>query len=193
MPDLIPTRATPDDTPRILELLDNAAAWLHRRGITAQWSIGGFPTERIISDIRDGHVYVVRHDTSLVAAVTIDRRADPELWQPDDNPDRAVYVHRLVVRRSWAGRRIGALLLDFAAECAAAAGLPLVRVDCAKGNTDLHRYYTSMGFSHVRTVDLPHRRSGALFQRATCGDRTAPALTTDLKAGVTLSANLSRR
>ena len=36
---------------------------------------------------------------------------------------------------------------------------------CAKGNPGLQGYYRSRGFRHVRTVDLPHRASGALFQR----------------------------
>jgi hypothetical protein len=40
-----------------------------------------------------------------------------------------------------------------------------LRVDAWKTNPDLGRYYESQSFAHVRTVDLPHRRSGALYQR----------------------------
>jgi GNAT superfamily N-acetyltransferase len=175
MTELILTKATLADTAHIMELLDNAAHWLHARGITDQWSVGEFPTGRIIRDILNGHVYALRHAASLVAAITIDSRADMELWQPDDDPGCAFYVHRLVVRRRWAGRGIGAFLLDLAAERAAASGLGFIRVDCAKGNGELHGYYKRLGFSHVRTVDLPHRRSGALFQRQTCGEERDPA------------------
>jgi hypothetical protein len=50
------------------------------------------------------------------------------------------------------------------------SGPRFIRVDCATGNGELHGYYKRLGFSHVRTVDLPHRRSGALFQRQTCGE-----------------------
>lgn len=40
-----------------------------------------------------------------------------------------------------------------------------LRLDCAKHNARLRTYYDAHGFTHVRTVDLAHRESGALFER----------------------------
>jgi hypothetical protein len=48
-----------------------------------------------------------------------------------------------------------------------AAGL---RLDAWRTNEALHAYYRKAGFQHVRTVEYPHRGSGALFQRATSQD-----------------------
>jgi hypothetical protein len=39
-----------------------------------------------------------------------------------------------------------------------------LRRDCAKNNTRLHDYYRQLGFA-LWTIDLPRRKSGALFQR----------------------------
>ncbi len=61
------------------------------------------------------------------------------------------------------GQSLGAALLDWAAGRATEAGR--LRLDAWKTNAALHTYYTSLGFTHLRTVDLPHRRSGALFER----------------------------
>ena len=49
------------------------------------------------------------------------------------------------------------------ASSSAATGRPWLRLDCAKHNTRLHDYYRAHGFTHLRTIDLPHRESGALF------------------------------
>ena len=35
-----------------------------------------------------------------------------------------------------------------------------------RDNQPLHDYYLCLGFEHVRTIELGHRLSGSLFQRA---------------------------
>jgi GNAT superfamily N-acetyltransferase len=97
--------------------------------------------------------------------MTVDEYADPEFWHPEDDPGSALYVHRMVVRRSEAGRDLGAVLLDCAEQLAADRRKKWVRLDARRTNTDLHAYYVAHGFTHVRTVCLDHRPSGALFQR----------------------------
>jgi hypothetical protein len=47
------------------------------------------------------------------------------------------------------------------------AGKPWLCSDAWKDNLSLHRYYESQGFVLLRVIDLPHRGSGALFQRPT--------------------------
>ncbi|MCX4387635.1 hypothetical protein OG777_11920 [Micromonospora peucetia] len=40
-----------------------------------------------------------------------------------------------------------------------------LRLNAWKANAALHCYYLGQGFRHVRTVDVPGRNSGALFER----------------------------
>jgi ribosomal protein S18 acetylase RimI-like enzyme len=98
--------------------------------------------------------------------VTIDTFADPEFWTKDDNPDDAVYVHRMIVQRAFGGRGLGKVMLLFAETIASRAGRHWVRLDAWSTNSSLHAYYRSLGFEHVRTLRFQHRGSGALFQRA---------------------------
>jgi hypothetical protein len=58
-------------------------------------------------------------------------------------------------------------MLDWAAARARETGKSWLRLDAWKTNLALHRYYRSQGFALLRVVDLPHRQSGALFQRST--------------------------
>ena len=155
--------ATPDDLDTIVELLRQAYYWLIGRGITAQW-VRPFPPEAIEPLIKRGEVYLATHDGRPIATFTLTYTPDPELW--NHQPDDAGYIRRLAVHRAHASHGVGAQLLDFASQLVAAAGRPWLRLDCAKHNTRLHDYYRAHGFTHLRTIDLPHRESGALFERS---------------------------
>ncbi|SDQ99758.1 GNAT family N-acetyltransferase [Thermostaphylospora chromogena] len=163
--------AGPDDLPGVLALLAEAAEWLHRRGVR-QWPRGGFGRERIMPLIESSVLYVghlaepERAGDGPVAVVAVDEYADPEFWTSADDPASALYVHKLAVSRRVAGQGVGEALLDWAGMLALVRGKRWLRLDCAKDNGGLQAYYRGRRFRHVRTVNLPHRASGALFQRA---------------------------
>jgi ribosomal protein S18 acetylase RimI-like enzyme len=154
--------ATVDDLATVQSVLAEAAAWLASRGID-QWPVG-FREDQTLRRIRQGSVYLAFVAGEPVATITLDTWADPEFW---DAPDGAGYVHRLAVRRAWAGQGIGGALLDWAGQRVAAAGGRWLRLDCMRDNKPLHDYYRGLGFEHVRDVELGHRISGSLFQRPT--------------------------
>jgi ribosomal protein S18 acetylase RimI-like enzyme len=166
-------RAEPEDLSGVLTLLADTAEWLHAQGVR-QWPRGGFGPERITPLIEERVLFLLDDELRYldpdesappVATIALDGHADPEFWSPGDNPGAALYVHKLAVARPWSGSGLGDALLDWAGAAAHAAGLPLLRLDCSKTNWRLQQYYRRRGFRHVRTVDLPHRASGALFER----------------------------
>ncbi|MEW2523163.1 GNAT family N-acetyltransferase [Actinacidiphila alni] len=155
--------ARPDELSQVEHLLREASAWLASRGID-QWQ---FPPhrDRITAALERGEVFLALVDDQPIATLQVDAHADPEFWTAEDEPAGALYVHRMAVSRHCAGAGIGSMLLDWAAERAAAAGKAWLRLDAWKDNPGLHRYYEAEGFVLVRVIDLPHRGSGALFQR----------------------------
>ncbi|MEV0384166.1 GNAT family N-acetyltransferase [Nonomuraea sp. NPDC050643] len=168
-------RAEPADLPGVLTLLADTAEWLYTRGVR-QWPRGGFGPERIeplieerVLFLLDDELRYLDPDESAppVATIALDEHADPEFWTPADDPGAALYIHKLAVARPWSGSGLGDALLDWAGAMAHSSGLPWLRLDCAKGNPRLQDYYRGRGFRHLRTVDLPHRSSGALFERPT--------------------------
>jgi ribosomal protein S18 acetylase RimI-like enzyme len=110
-------------------------------------------------------------DRFPIATATITTWADPDFahaW-PSGAGD-AVYVMRLAVtttarQLARGGPGFGSQLLDFAEYVARQRGLGRVRLDCSRENTDLHFYYLRHGFRPMGRVDVPGRRSGALFER----------------------------
>ncbi|MEK2476710.1 GNAT family N-acetyltransferase [Streptomyces noursei] len=164
MPDhltLRPARAAEADA--IATMWDEATAWLRSRGID-QWQ---YPANRgtIVRDIERGNAHVVLDGAVYLGTITTDECADPEFWLPVDAPNEALYVHRLIARPLARGASLGSAMLNWASRQAARAGKRWLRVDVWKTNADLGRYYEAQAFLKVRTVDLPHRRSGALYQR----------------------------
>ncbi|MFC4059326.1 GNAT family N-acetyltransferase [Planomonospora corallina] len=157
-------RAVAADLPGVLALLAETAAWLNRQGVR-QWPAGGFPAERIAPLVDRGDMYLLDGPAGPIATVALDGEADPEFWTAQDAPGSALYVHKLAVARGHAGRGLGEALLDWAGLRVVAAGRRWLRLDCAKDNRRLQEYYRRLRFAHLRTVDLPHRASGALFQR----------------------------
>lgn len=166
-------RAQAQDLDDVAEVLAEAAVWLGSQGLD-QWQ---YPVrrEQVAESISRGECYIATsgqngRGSEVLATITVDDHADPEFWSPEDGPDEALYVHRLAVRRSAAGRELGAYLLDWAGGHAYAAGKKWLRLDAWRSNPGLLDYYAQRGWQHVRTVELGHRKSGALFQRRAVAD-----------------------
>lgn len=151
------------DLPAVVALLTEASGWLGTLG-SDQWQ---YPprTDRIAAGIETGTVWMAAQGQRTIGTITIDDYADPEFWLPTDNPTDALYVHRAVVARAVAGQHIGAALLSWASLRAGATARTWIRLDAWATNTRLQDYYIAQGWTHVRTIHLPHRGSGALFQR----------------------------
>jgi GNAT superfamily N-acetyltransferase len=167
--------ARPCDQPAVEQLWADAAAWLASIG-SDQWQ---YPprSARIAASIVAGTCWLVDGESDPVATITLDDYADPDFWRAEDGPDSAMYVHRLIVARAAAGAGIGSALLDWASGRAEAAGRRWLRADCWRTNAELRVWYEGQAFGLLRVVDVPHRRSGALYQRrAGVRLREGPAL-----------------
>jgi len=166
-----------DDLPVIVAMRKEASDWLATRGVD-QWAVA-WPnpeaqSERILSSIRAGETWMVRDDDEGTAAtVALDTFSDPRLWTPDEQADPSMYLHRLIVRRRYAG--LGTDVIEWACDRAGQLGNHWVRIDVWTDNVGLHRYYERNGFRAVRTLDLSDYPSGALFQRPATDPRAERA------------------
>src|SRR5438309_2329458 len=91
-----PARLADLDT--VLDILAEAARALRARG-RKSWP-DRFPPTFIRRTIDAGHVYVAWQADQAAGTLTL-QPADPEIWV--DAPDDALYLHRLAVRRAFAG------------------------------------------------------------------------------------------
>lgn len=170
-------RAVSTDLPEVIMILRSAADWLHARGYD-QWPDGS-PTlgpAKISAQIARGEFWLVTEDGEAAACVAISGDGDTDFWTPCELAEPAVYLSKLAIARSYAGRGLGAVLLRWACDRAASLGVKWVRLDVWRTNTDLQSYYRERGWEQLRIAEVPGRRSGALFQRPAVPDPVAAAM-----------------
>jgi predicted N-acetyltransferase YhbS len=170
--------AADDDRDAIIGLIDEAARWLQRtkkEDAAGQW-VRPWPNERdrdkrIVQGIRSRSTWMVEYNGTLAGTITYRKQGSKKLWYRRELAEPSVYISRLIVSHKFAGRRIGAALIDWAGMNGMAAWkAEWVRVDVWTDNLLLHGYYKEQGFDHVRTCafeDPWEYPSAALFQKPT--------------------------
>ncbi|MGH8933655.1 MAG: GNAT family N-acetyltransferase [Egibacteraceae bacterium] len=162
------TPASPDDLDILLALRDEGARWLASLDIdqwSSPWPSQDLMVEGMLCNIQAEETFIVWDHTAAAATITVHRWANPDLWTESERAEPALYCHKLTVVRAYAGRALGAELIDWVCSRAVNSGATWLRADVWTTNDKLQRYYSDHGFDYVRTVVLPHNPSGALFQR----------------------------
>jgi GNAT superfamily N-acetyltransferase len=168
---LVIRRASIHEIGTVQRLIEAAAQWLGSKN-TDQWA-SPWPseqarTQRILTGLRSGRTWIAWDRQRPAATITADPN-DYQAWPADLQGDPAVYVSRLVVSRPYAGRGLGAQLVDWAGLRARREhGADWVRVDVWTTNTALHGYYEQLGFELCGwCASIPGYPSAALFQKPT--------------------------
>lgn len=155
--------AAPEELPDVMTLIDERRRWLRERGID-QWNVGREFKTRMANAIDRHEVWLLRDDGAPLATLTMTPKGDPDFWTSDELQEPALYLGKMATTVERGGQGLGALLLSWARDRAARCGFNVLRWDVWKTNTNLLRYYCSAGARHIRTVDVPGRWSGALFE-----------------------------
>jgi RimJ/RimL family protein N-acetyltransferase len=165
-------RASIDQQEILIRLIDAAGAWLRDEKGSTQWN-RPWPTraardQRIRDGLIGGRTWIVWDGDVAAASVTIEQTGSPALWTADERRTPAVYLHRLVLKRQYAGRGLGARLINWAAQQGFLENpeATCIRIDTWTDNHGLHKYYEGQGFKFVAVRDTPDGcPSGRLFQR----------------------------
>ncbi|MDT0382057.1 GNAT family N-acetyltransferase [Streptomyces sp. DSM 42041] len=142
--------AQPDDVAKLLAFREEASAWLRQLG-SDQWQ-RPYPVGRLLATIEAGSVFMVTDGGATVATITLDAQAEEGLWTEEELREPSLFITKLTVARSHAGRNLGGRLLDWAGDRAYRSGVKWLRLDAWTTNVGLQRYYLRHGFEHVRTV-----------------------------------------
>jgi GNAT superfamily N-acetyltransferase len=172
-------RATAEHLDAVLGLIEDARQWLWAKD-TDQWTVP-WPDQqardaRILRGMQNGRTWIVWDCDIPAATVTITTTRNSAVWSEPactcDLAERAVFVHRLITSRKYAGLGLGAELIDWAGlRGGREYGAKWIRIDVWTSNTGLHEYYMSNGFERCGTCADPNYPSGALFQKPVAGIR----------------------
>ncbi|KAJ5494355.1 hypothetical protein N7463_010442 [Penicillium fimorum] len=179
--DITIVRATVDEVPAVLDMLDAAVRWLVSQGRVGQWGTSPFSenprrAEQLKEFATTGHgIWIAvkvtdgtpmdENKSTNSLPETMNREAPRSIlgvlaigekmpYVPAV-PEPELYVRLLVTDRRCAGKGVGKRLLDHAREVANSIGVSLLRVDCYAGDDGkLVQYYESQGFKRVESLNL---------------------------------------
>jgi GNAT superfamily N-acetyltransferase len=134
--------------PTAAAILLEASAWLARRTGHPMWEPHELTVEALLAEYERDDVHLATVDGAAVATVFLLAR-DATFW-PDSPPGEALFVHKLAVRRAWAGRGVPAAVLSWADDVARARGARFLRLDCDAERPRLLAVYEGLGFRCVR-------------------------------------------
>lgn len=137
--------ATPADTVAVSAILTEAAQWLAQTG-QVMWRDSELLPERIAADVAEGLFFLAECDG--VPAGTVKFQLEDPLFWPDQPTGEAAYVHRLAVRRQFAGNGIAQSLLDWGARRTRSLNRCYLRLDCEASRPKLRAIYERFGFKH---------------------------------------------
>jgi GNAT superfamily N-acetyltransferase len=163
--------ATAENLNTILRLVRQASGWLEGKG-TDQWQ-RPWPDEeqrdaRIWRGLQRGATWIVWAGRRPAATVTVAKTPNIAVWRNAECnvDDPAVYAHRLIIDRQFAGWGLGAELIDWTGLRAHHEnGAKWIRIDVWNTNKGLHEYYMKRGFEPCGSAPDPAYPSGMLLQK----------------------------
>jgi GNAT superfamily N-acetyltransferase len=133
------------DAGGVSEVLLAAARWLEDMG-TPMWKGDELQLENTLADIKDGLFFVAERGGVLAGVVKF--QLEDALFWPDLPSAEAAFVHRLAVRREFAGTGVSSSLLAWAEARARSIGRAFLRLDCEAERSRLRAFYERCGFRH---------------------------------------------
>jgi GNAT superfamily N-acetyltransferase len=137
--------ATPEEAPIVASILAEVDAWVAALG-TPMWELGEVDAVRVAAEVASG-LFAIAWSEAEAAGTVKFQLEDPEFW-PDRPGDNAAYIHRLGVRRKFAGGLISTALMTWAVERARGLGKDVLRLDCDADRTSLRAIYERFGFRY---------------------------------------------
>lgn len=111
---------------------------------TTMWVEGELTDDRVALEVEAGFFFVAECDGGIAGAVRF--QLEDELFWPDLDTDDSAFVHRLAVRRRYAGQGVSTALLGWAAALARSLGKRYLRLDCDEERSRLRAVYERFGF-----------------------------------------------
>lgn len=133
--------ATAADVDAVAGILREAAAWLDGTG-KSMWQADELQDDLVAREIGSYFLAEVEGEDAGTLKFQLD---DPLFW-PDIPRGESAFVHRLALRRKYAGSGLSSEMLQWAVQQARALHKRFLRLDCAADRSRLRAIYENFGF-----------------------------------------------
>ena len=145
MTPLVVRQASANDSILVSEILAEVSRWLDERG-TPMWKADELASNQVDADIDAGLFFVGEFRGQSACVVKF--QLEDHLFWPDIPQGESAFIHRLAIRRRFAGGEVSTALLRWAARRAHAIGRSFLRLDCEASRPRLRAIYERFGFVH---------------------------------------------
>jgi GNAT superfamily N-acetyltransferase len=145
-------QVTATDTKTVSDILLEAAAWLRQRNMS-MWLDNELVPEAIAVDVANDLFFAGKCDGEVAGVIKF-QLEDKKFW-PDVLDGESAFIHRLVVRRRYAGGEVSSQLLRWAVDRARNLKRHFVRLDCEASRPKLRGVYERFGFRHHSDLSVP--------------------------------------
>ena len=101
---------------------------------------------RIAPDVAAGLFFLAECDGEIAGTIKF-QLEDPVIW-PEVSPEQSAFIHRVAVRRRFAGVGVSSALLQWSVSRARSLGRRYLRLDCDAARPRLRAVYERFGFAH---------------------------------------------
>ena len=127
-----------------VEIMQEATAWLIETG-KPLWNLEDLAIDKMLKTECKESFVVGLDDEESVAAMIL-KWHDPLFW-PEISPNKSGFIHKLCVRRKYAGKGIAQKMIDYAIKECKTRTIKCLRLDCDADRIKLISLYKSLGFS----------------------------------------------
>ena len=141
---LVIREASAADARLIADTLSEAAKWVEQLDGTVMWVEGELEEDLVRAEVHAGMFVVAEIEGQVAGALRF--QLEDRLFWPDLDARDSAFVHRLAVRRAFAGRGASTALLEWAVDRARTLGKRYLRLDCDADRSRLRAFYERFGF-----------------------------------------------
>lgn len=158
-------RFTTGDSEEAISIMKEATQWLIDEG-KLMWRIEELNRE-CLKNPAEEYIVMYNKEGVGVAAMLLSFH-DPFFW-PDIQAGVSGFIHKLAIRRNYAGKGLANKLIEHAVSICIKRGVDAIRLDCDPHRTGLCRFYEEAGFSLINLKTIETEKMGvivlALYKR----------------------------
>jgi GNAT superfamily N-acetyltransferase len=134
-------------------ILQEVSGWLINRGIK-MWEANELASKDVCEQVEHGMFWLAKIENEFAGCIRF-QTEDSEYWDDVPHLDSA-FVHRVAVKRKFAGQGVAIAMLDWAKLNAKSLNKKYLRLDCDQ-REKLIKFYESQGFKfHSDKVREPY-------------------------------------
>lgn len=145
-----------------INIMREVASWGRSKGLRV-WLDEWLTKDLLVTEEADENAFCVGYSDGIPSCTMILQWEDKKWW-PRSKKYEAAYIHKLCVRRDFAGQGLPQLCLDYAIEACKKHQAKFIRLDTGWDEETMKELYLSLGFKIVEKVTLDNQRCMALYE-----------------------------